>query len=167
MIALDLHADTARLSEVLVAVPQGETVTLKALSRAIGRDVTRCRSLLYSAMKRVERESGVVFACVRTVGYRRLTSTELVKIGQTARSKIRRTARKGAKTIKYGAEKANDISDQDRLRLLSEQSALGLLEHMARDKFLPEVPKDEMKPLPIAVTARAFLESIGAIKQEA
>lgn len=162
MIAIDLHADTLRIIDRLKSVPRGGEITLAAISQTIGRDIANCRHLMYSAFRHVEAESGAVFASVRGVGYRRMQPDEIVKIGQTARSRIRRTARRGIKTMSAGVAGANDLSDADKRKVLAEQSSLGLLEHIARERSLPTVPTTDTRPLPVAETARAFLELIGA-----
>ena len=162
MIATDLHADTLALISVLQSAPHGEVIPLARFSTAIGRDIRQCRHLLYSAIRVMERDHCAVFASVRGEGYRRMASDEIVKIGQTARSRIRRTARRGSKSIAAGMAGANDLSNEARIKLLAEQSALGVLEHLARDKSLPTMPQDATRPLPVAVSAREFLKAIGA-----
>lgn len=162
MIATELHPDTVALVAVLSNAPRGEIIPMKAFSDAIGRDINRCRHLLYSAIRVIERNEGAVFACIRKEGYRRMASSEIAKIGQTARSRIRRTARRGQKSIAAGIAGANDLTNEARVKLLQEQSALGLLEHLARDRSLPQIPEQVTRPLPVAQTAREFLKAIGA-----
>ena len=161
MLSLDLHADTRRIADALAAVSRGDTITLAAITNAIGRDIHRCRHLLYSAFRLVERENGAVFATERGQGYRRLKPEEIITIGQTARARIRGTARRGARSIAAGVSGANDIAAPVQRAILAEQTALGLLEHMARDKNLPTVPETENRPLPVAVAAKEFLRAIG------
>ena len=162
MIATDIHADTRRIADLLAVLPRGELITLAQISAAIDRDIRLNRGYLYSAMKIVEREMGAVFACERGKGYRRLASDEIIKIGQTSRARIRRQARRGIRSMSAGVGGANDIEPDMARRILAEQSALGLLEHIARDKNLPKVPEKDTRPLPVATTARAFLRAIGA-----
>ena len=100
-------------------------------------------------------------ATERGQGYRRLKPEEIITIGQTARARIRGTARRGARSIAAGVSGANDIAAPVQRAILAEQTALGLLEHMARDKNLPTVPETENRPLPVAVAAKEFLRSIG------
>ena len=162
MLSLDLHADTRRIADLLNEVPRGDSITLDAISKAIDRDIRRCRYLLYSALRVVERESGAVFATERGSGYRRLAPEEIVKIGQTARARIRGWARRGSRTIAAGIAGANDMAPDTARKIMAEQSALGLLEHIARDRSLPKVNEDENRPLSVAATAKEFLRSIGS-----
>lgn len=161
MIATDLHADTLRLIDTLAVAPKGEVVTLARLSDSIGRDIRHCRHLLYSALRVLERDKGVAFACVRGSGYRQLASDEIVKIGQTARSRIRHTARRSVKTMGAAIAGANDITDKMRREILAEQSVLSMMEHLSRERNLPVVPEQDTRPLPVAIVARQFLQSIG------
>ena len=161
MIALDLHADTRRIIDLLLRTPRGEVVTLAAISARIERDITQCRHLLYSALHHVERENGSVWALIRGKGYRRMEPDEIPKIGQTARARIRRTARRGIRSMEAGILGANDLSNETRRKILAEQSVLGLMEHLARERSLPSIGDDESKPLPIATTAKSFLQAIG------
>jgi hypothetical protein len=164
MIATDLSADARRIADLLSAVPRGELITYAGISAAIGRDVRVLRHLIYAAMRVAERESGAVFASERGKGYRRLAPTEIVRIGATARARIRGVARRGKRSISAGVIGANDLGDEDRRKILAEQSALGLLEHVARDRSLPVLTPDDSRPLPVAQAARSFMRHIGALK---
>ncbi|MGE4044488.1 MAG: hypothetical protein AB7F35_06520 [Acetobacteraceae bacterium] len=163
MIAKERNPDTGRLIDVLAAVPVGGIVSLAAMSDAIGRDIEQCRYLLYAAIRHAGREHGALFASVRGQGYRRLPVSEIATIGRTAREKIRRTARRGLRSMEAGLSAANDVPNDVRIRLLQEQSALGLIEHVTRERNLPQVPEGTTRPLPIAVAGRAFLQAIGAL----
>lgn len=162
MIAIDLHADTLRIIDLLTATPRGQVISLNQISATIARDIRLCRHLLYSALRVMERDKGIAFACERGKGYRQLASDEIVKVGQTARSRIRKTARRGIRTMSAAMAGANDLTDDMRRKVLSEQSALGLMEHLSREKSLPVVGTEESRPLPVATVARQFMAGIGA-----
>lgn len=162
MIATDLSADARRIADLLAAIPRGETVTFATISSTIGRDINLCRHILYSGLNVAERENGACFASVRSVGYRRLAPEEIVKVGQTARSRIRGYARRGSRTLRQGMTGANDLTPEAQRQTAAELSALGLLEHIARDKSLPTIPEEDTRPLSVAATAKAFLQKIGA-----
>ena len=165
MIATELHPDTRRIIALLETVPVDGIVTHAAISGAIGRDIEPVRHLLYSAIRHMEREHGTVFACVRKQGYRRMPATEIALIGATARSRIRRTARRSIRSMEAGLTGANDMPNDVRLKVLAEQSALSMVEHLSRERNLPPMQEAETRPLALADTARAFLRSIGAAKE--
>lgn len=166
MLAIDIHQDTRRIADALAAVPPGTLISLDAISAVIERDIRRARWYLYSAMHIAERESGAVFATERGMGYRRLIADEIVKIGQTSRARIRRQARRGNRSISAGVAGVNDLKPETLRRILAEQSSLGLLEHIARDKNLPTVSEQDIRPLPVASAAKEFLRIIGARMRE-
>lgn len=161
MFASEIHADVRRIADCLSATPIGSTITWPDMSSVIGRDLRRCRHVLYSAERIAQRESGAVFLCERGKGYRRLPVEEIASVGATARSRIRRQARRGNTTIAAGIDGANDIPAGVLRTLLREQSMLGLIAHMARDRSLPTIPIGDTRPLPVAVVARQFLDLIG------
>lgn len=161
--AMDIHPDTRRLADALSAVQRGEIITLDEISEVVDRNIRACRYLFYGAQKIAQRESGAVFATERGMGYRRLTTEEIHTLGQTARARIRGTSRRAVKSITQGIAGSNDIDPVVHRKILSEQSVLGLLEHIARDKNLPPISEKETRPLSVAVTAKAFLRSIGSI----
>ena len=163
MIVKELSPETRRIADLLVSASRGQTITFREMSIAIGRDIKTTRHTITRALRVAEREAGAVFAGERGTGYRRLTPQELEQIGKTSRSRIRSTARRGTRAILAGLEGANDIEPDSHRKVLAELSALGLLEHIARNRSVPEVFGDDMKPLTVAETAKAFMTKIGAI----
>ncbi len=160
MIATETRAEILALKSLLQVAPVGEIVTLDDMSNAIGMPIARHRWMLYAAARQLQAEQGIVFASVRSEGYRRLPADEIPMIGETARKRIRRTASRGAKAIQAGVMGANDLSDATRRRLMQEQGALSLLSHLARDKALPQVA-DSATPPTMAETARQFMARMG------
>lgn len=161
MIPSKVSIETRALADQLIATPVGDVVTLSGLSRAIGRDVGRCRHLLYAALNIVRRESGAVFASERGVGYRRLSVEDtILKTGSTARTKIRRTARRARRVLADGTRSANELALDMQRKAAAEFSSLALLEHLARDKVVSPTSTDPIKPTPVAVTARVMLSRI-------
>lgn len=163
MFSLKIHPETRRMADFLSAVPKGDVILLETLSAVIDRDITKCRYIFYNAAKIALRESGAVFETKTRVGYRRLHADELAAVGQTARSRGRGIFRRANRAITAGLEGANSMDPKVFRKILAEQSVLGLLEHIARDKSLPNLREQENRPLSIAATAKEFLRSIGSI----
>lgn len=160
-ISSDINADTRAIADILNAAPFGGTVTLDTMTDAIGRDIRDCRYVALSAMRVAERETGAVFASVRRIGYRRLTVDEFAEIGMTARARIRRTARSSARAMGAAMTRVNDMTDEQRRNVIREQSALGLLAHLAQDRSMPKIPDDVKQTQPIAITMRAAMAALG------
>lgn len=161
----EISPDTRALADRLATVPHGSTITYHELSGVIGRDINKCRHLLYSAMDIARKEVGAVFGVVVGKGYERITLEKAPAIGHTARRHIRHTARQASKKMAATIAKANDVPNDVRLRINTELSALGLVEHMSQDRNVK--PRDSMQnaPEPVAKAAKAFLEIIGATKE--
>lgn len=163
MIARDIHPDTRRIADLLANMAVGELVTYDDLTAAIERNIRHVRHVFYSAARLAEREAGVVLACEIGKGYRRLAPEEMPMVGQTARARGRGVHRRGNRSIAAGIRGANGIPKDIMLKILAEQSVLGMLEHAGRDRSLPTIPPEETRPLSVAATAKAFLDAIGAI----
>ena len=154
MISSEISPDVGALVAALADVSPGATISYAALSEVIGRDVTQVRYLLHSAQRIASREHGAVFANERGVGYVRLTTEQLAGVGSTARSRVRRAARKASKVIKQGFDRANDMPPEVGRKLNAELSALALIEHVATDKAAAPVDAHNVRPEPVAITAR-------------
>lgn len=158
MISTERSADTTAVVERLRECRVGGLVTWDDLSRCLGRDAKRCRHVLASAIRIVRREDGAHFESERGLGYRRVPAQDAHLIGNAARTKIRRTARRSRQHITQVIARTNDLPD-DAARLANrEVSALGLMEHLSRDSAQPE--KEECKaqnPEPVGITAKLML----------
>lgn len=156
----EISPDVRALAESMKAVPVGQTITYGALSDAIGRDVQRSRYLIMRAMTVARRETGAIFSNVIRVGYQRLPAEDAHKLGAYSRARIRRAAARSAKAIGTALAMANDVPDEAKRKASAEISALGLIQHLARDTHLPQ-PNDDAQPLPVALAARQFLDRMG------
>jgi len=158
----EISPDARLLADKLNETPRGATISLADLSAVIGRDVAKCRHILYSAMKLSRKEAGAIFGTVRGVGYQRLQTAQLPGLGVAARAHIRRSAKRSARDIAAGLAKTNDIPNDVQLQANREISVLGLVEMAARDNSI--APNKEMQagPLPVAKTAADFMKKIGA-----
>lgn len=153
----------ARLVDRLGEVSMGELVTLDHLSAAIGQNVKQVRYLIYRALDAIEKQSGAKFKTVYNVGYQRLKNDELIKIGQTARRRVRGVAKRANKGMDAAMRVANDLTPEQTNALLREQSSLGLIEHFSRDKNLPKIDMTEKRPLTPGQATRQFLEDVGGV----
>lgn len=92
-------ADAKVLSDLMRTMAVGSTLTYEAMSEALNRDVTADRGLIYTARGIVQREDRMVFDSVHKKGIKRLADTEIVSLGDRARFRVRRIARRAAQTI--------------------------------------------------------------------
>jgi hypothetical protein len=159
-VATEVRALADRLAE---AAPD-EVVTYEHLATAVGHDLMRTRYLIYKALKLVQKETGAAFITVYKQGYRRMRIEEVPSVGKHARRRTRRIARTAIAAIQDSLRGSNDVAQEVRREALREQSALGLIEHIARDKHLPVIEENASVALPHAVVALQFLTAIGGIK---
>ncbi len=74
--------ETALLVTRLKKVKENEIIKYGELSAAIGFDIRKKRYFIYSALDILKREDAYVFACVHSVGYRRLPNEQISKKAQ-------------------------------------------------------------------------------------
>lgn len=128
-------ADTRLIYSLLMKAEMGDVVTYTELSEQVGRKVTGADSYLQSALRMIERDENMVFSSVRGVGYKRLTDAEIAtQVGESGVRKIKRTARRTAKTI----SKADDsnLSNEERVKRNTFASFMGAVAHMAKPRQL-------------------------------
>jgi hypothetical protein len=147
------------LADAAMACPIGETITYAQFSRAVGFPVQSRFYLLLNALNLANAESGALFQNTRTVGYKRLPGSMTAAAGKTGRRRIRRIASRANKTMANALSRANDLTNEDRLKAFKEQAALGLLQHMARDRNLPVVREDAPVPA-LNATVRASVAAL-------
>lgn len=160
MLNTDVSPEVQALADALSAVSPGSTISYATLSEAIGRPIQPRRWLVLRALGIVAEDHGAVFATERGVGYTRLETEKLHTVGHTARTAIRRKARKAAKMIRHGSLRANDVSPEAVRKMNAELSALGLIEHAAKDAVAAPVPAHDARPEPVALIARRFVDAM-------
>lgn len=158
MTPFTVSIDARALADRLLTVAVGETITHQALSQTLGRDVTRQRHLLYTALRIVRREAGAIFACKPRIGYQRLAAEMIAEtVGTNARARVRHTARRARVAIEAGIQHSNNLPPAVQRRAASEISAFALLEHLARDAVVKPKEDAPLAPEPVAATARRLL----------
>lgn len=158
MIPFAMSIDARTLADRLLAVPVGETITLPEIGRTLGRDISQCRHLLYTALRIVRREAGAIFVCKPRIGYQRLSAEAVAEtVGTHARARVRRTARRARVAIEAGIQHNNALPPEVQRRASAEISAFALLEHLARDATVKPKEDAPLTPEPVAATARRLL----------
>lgn len=156
-------ADVTRLRDRLAEVPIGETITFAELEAVTGRDVSdKRRYLLVRAMDRLNTETGAVFENVFGIGYQRVPIDEVPNTGGQARRRIRKIAARCAKRLANAASRSNDVPAPVMLKIMQEQSVLGVLQSISRDGTAAKAATDatETSPAPIALVARRLVEAL-------
>lgn len=163
MLIHEISPEVRAVAELFMRCQPGEIVTFPEMSAAIGSSIFVRRHIITSARKMALKEAGAVFASERSIGYKRLeVSTIAHVVGSSARSHIRKSARRGVKAILEGTRRVNDLTPEIQRKVSAEMSALGLIEHIARDNNVKPGPEAPTKPQPVAITARALLAALDA-----
>lgn len=153
-------ADTRRLADLFNGTHYGDLVSFKMMSDVVGYNILQNRTKMLSARKMALRETGVVFVSVRGKGISRIPRERIAAdVGGSGRKRIRSTARTTNQALNYATAKINDFPDAERIKVLREQSVLGLLEYLARDRQLPPINNGETRPLTYAQTAKLVLDA--------
>ncbi len=99
MTMFELSPDTRILTDALLKMEPGDTLTHDEMAALLSRRIDGADSTLQSARRRAEKEDGVVFGTVRTVGLKRLTDAEIVGLGETGAKGLRRAARRSFRRV--------------------------------------------------------------------
>lgn len=133
-------ADTRFIAQEFAKAAPGDTITYEQLSAAISRDVRKfAQSSIYTALK-MQLAEGRVFEAEPGIGYRFLTSAEIVQT-QAAKGfqRIGRIAKKTAR--KVGAADFASLSNPDKIKHNAQLSMLGALGQMTKPAALVPVEK--------------------------
>jgi hypothetical protein len=156
-----ISADVRILADAFLATPVGEMITFSQMSEALGADIDARRYLVQRAIQTASKESGAIFSSIRSVGYKRLPAEEIPAVGAHSRNRIRRITKRAASMLTRAMERANDMSDDDRRKTLSEISTLQMVNFLSSDRAIKNVTPSD-KPQPVAVVLRAMASAIGA-----
>lgn len=146
-------ADTKVLISKLQQAKPGDIIDYSTLSDAIGSDVTKeSRTKLYSAMRSLLRDDGIVFSAVRKVGVKRLLPEEHEQVGPHYRRKIARASRLAV--AKMSCADTDQLSNDQKVTLWSEMSFAGAISTAAKPKHVAAISVAVKKAggvLPLAV----------------
>jgi hypothetical protein len=135
----DASVDTQIIFDRLVKVAVGETVPYSELSALVGRDVQHAaRGNMESARNMAMREHRMVFDAVWGEGLKRLDDQGIVGTGKRALDRIRRKARRSAKTLSCVADFAA-LPNEAKIKHNATVSILGVLAHMTRPKSVTRI----------------------------
>ena len=155
------NPDVRTLTDILLACSVGEIVQYPTLSKAIGADIKSRFWLVRAAIKSANKEAGAVFTTVRQVGFMRMAASQAGSVGSTARGQIRRIAARSSTTMANAMQFANDLSEQNRVKIVAELSSMALLSHITKDAQHKAIPPSQA-PQPVALTLSALMNHIKA-----
>lgn len=132
-------SDAKTLADLMRAVRVGDLLSYEDMNDAIGRDVTEDRNVIYTARHIVQREDRIVFDSVHKCGLKRLADTEIVSLGDRARSRVRKIARRTAQTIV--CVNYDTMPREAQVKHNTALSMLGVMQELATDKSFAKLKK--------------------------
>lgn len=157
----ELNPDTRLMTDLLLAMEQGSSLSYAAISREMGREVTGSDPYLQSARRRAEKEDGFVFEFERKKGIRRLTDPEIVALGESGAKSLRSKARRTAKKIS-NVKDFDGLTDAQKAQHNGALALLGAIASASKASTLRRLEKassESAQPLPIGRTFELFKAS--------
>lgn len=154
----ELNPDTRLLTDMLLAVQQGDTLTYAEMSRRLSRAIDGSDPYLQSARRRAEKEDGFVFAFERKTGIKRLTDAEIVNLGEAGAKGLRRKARREGRRV-ANVRDYSALTDADKARHQGSLALFGAIASAAKASTLRRLEAaaaDAAGPLPLGRTFDLF-----------
>lgn len=141
-----------RLADRLAALSIGDTLAyIEANEIAGGRDIAgRYRYLMDKAREKAEKRLGCIFECIRSVGIKRLPTSECPEVGLVAIRRVRRISKRGV--ARLGRLSTNSLSTAEQKRVIGFTSMLGAIAMVADGNKARTVAAvaDPARPIPPA-----------------
>ena len=118
-------ADALVLHEHLILTPVGGIATYARLGDAIGKPVSGASGVLRTARLLAQREDGMVFACVRKEGLKRLDAEGIVSAAGVETLSVRRRARTVGRRL--GLATFEELRESSRMRAIGLASVLAVV----------------------------------------
>lgn len=137
----EMSTTTRVLLSRLCKLAAGETITWDQLTSLIGESVRpgeRGYNYLSTARRAAARDHGIKIDCIPKVGLKRLPPEETHSIGESARSKIGKTARRAEREMLSVAEK-NVLAPAVRKRVFAELAVAGAIASCAKEKSVQRI----------------------------
>lgn len=155
-----MSADARLLMQHLSKTEIGQTVTYDELSRIISRPVSGATASLRTALKRLLRDSGMVFACVHGTGFKRLNDAEIVQDGGKATDIIRRRARRAME--RQSKADFTKLTRDQQGRFTAQMSVMATVAFLTNDRQMEKIAaksSPDVKELAVAATLAMFSSS--------
>jgi hypothetical protein len=158
--ASKINVDVDALVKMARAVSPGDTITYAQMDECLGRPVQPRLYIWLQARERLAKD-GILFDNVRNEGYRRLKTAEIPGVGDGARKKIRRVARKASRDMTEAVKRANDVPHDVQKAISAQISSLKLHEHLSSSAVQKKVEETvESDPLPLAKTMESLRQHL-------
>jgi hypothetical protein len=157
-----VDSDAKLLADMMKETAEGATVPRSAISECAGRDIQASPYALNKAREILRKEHRVIFKAVHGIGFMRVANEDIPDLGDSYRSKIRKTARRATKvltTVDY-----DKLSNEQRTKHNASLAVFGAISEVGQNKSLASVEKlidQSPASLPHAKAALLALAGIG------
>lgn len=125
----EYYSDVYIIRELFSKAEIGETITFAQISEVLNRKMDNSTySAIHLAKLLLEKEERMVFGNVRSVGYKRLTDSEIIEAFEVDRRRLRRRAQRAARRL----TNVNDYGSLSEIHKITHQAGLGVLAAVAR-----------------------------------
>jgi len=134
------------VAKALLAVSVDQIITYGELSRVAERNVQHNdhRWIVAHAREQVNKTHGLMFACERKVGYRRLSSESGVKFaGENGIKRTRSAARNGARRLQNALASANELAPGEQRLANQRLASFGMIEFLTKSRTIKTLPDEE------------------------
>lgn len=152
-----MSADARLLISFLKSAKVGDEFTYEALSNVVSRPVNGGSAALQTAMKRLLRDSDMVFGIIRGKAIKRLDDKSIVDEGASFSNRIRRAARKSFERM--AKADFNALPREYQAKFSAHTSVMATIAHMSTAAQMGKLERDipsGKRELPIAETLRMF-----------
>lgn len=159
-----MSADARLLYQRLKRAAIDELVPYGDLTKEVSRPLHEIRGAIATATRRLLKDDGRVFACVRSEGLKRCTDADIVDGATADTDAVRRKARRGVEKLTKISDFAA-LSPARQLEHTTRMSVLGAIATMTRETSVEKVrsaAQGRSSELPLAETVRAFIGQAGA-----
>lgn len=154
-----MSVDARLLYQELRKAKPGDTVKYADLEATVSRPLNAIRGALGTALRRALRDDGMVFACVRRIGYMRCDDEGIVDNASADTAYIRRSARRAAERLTK-VENFAALPAAKQLEHTARLSVVSAIATMTRETSVAKVKaaaQGRSTELPLSETVKAFL----------
>jgi hypothetical protein len=125
----EYYTDVFIIRELFSQASIGETITFNQIEYALDRPMDDgAYASIHQAKILLEKEDLMVFGNIRSVGYKRLTDTEIIEAFEVDRRRLRTRAQRAARRL----TNVNNYSNLSPEHKITHQAGLGVLAAVAR-----------------------------------
>ena len=127
-----MSVEAERLYRRLATTSPGELISYKEMEQIANADLRANRHIIYTAIRKAEREDGIVFVVERGEGYRRAKGRDFMGIVHSGIVRSRRIVKRSLRqSLRMPQSEFDALSDDDKARLNTDRTVVATLAHFS------------------------------------